>query len=100
KEVVAEEASGSSTSSKSSKLSSGSKEGKSKEASDSSQAGGKELTVEATAYVPNCSGCSGITATGINVKDNPNMKVISVDPSVIPLGSKVWVEGYGEAIAG
>ena len=30
---------------------------------------------------------------------NPNLKVISVDPSIIPLGSKVWVEGYGEAIA-
>ena len=28
------------------------------------------------------------------------MKLIAVDPSVIPLGSKVWVEGYGEAIAG
>ncbi len=28
------------------------------------------------------------------------MKVIAVDPKVIPLGSKVWVEGYGEAIAG
>ena len=28
------------------------------------------------------------------------MKLIAVDPSVIPLGSRVWVEGYGEAIAG
>ena len=28
------------------------------------------------------------------------MKVIAVDPSVIPLGSKVWVEGYGHAVAG
>ena len=28
------------------------------------------------------------------------MKLIAVDPSVIPLGSKVWVEGYGVAIAG
>lgn len=28
------------------------------------------------------------------------MKMIAVDPKVIPLGSKVWVEGYGEAIAG
>ena len=60
----------------------------------------KELTVESTAYTADCGGCSGITATGINLKANPNQKVISVDPSVIPLGSKVWVEGYGEAIAG
>jgi 3D (Asp-Asp-Asp) domain-containing protein len=28
------------------------------------------------------------------------MKVIAVDPSVIPLGSKVYVEGYGVAVAG
>ena len=28
------------------------------------------------------------------------MKMMAVDPKVIPLGSKVWVEGYGEAIAG
>jgi 3D (Asp-Asp-Asp) domain-containing protein/LysM repeat protein len=60
----------------------------------------KEITVEATAYTASCEGCSGITATGINLLENPNQKVISVDPSVIPLGSKVYVEGYGEAIAG
>ena len=29
-----------------------------------------------------------------------NMKVIAVDPSVIPLNSKVYVEGYGYAVAG
>lgn len=54
----------------------------------------------ATAYTGSCKGCSGITATGINLKKNPNLKVISVDPKVIKLGSKVWVEGYGTAIAG
>ncbi|WP_433742245.1 LysM peptidoglycan-binding domain-containing protein [Falsibacillus pallidus] len=59
----------------------------------------KELTVKATGYTADCEGCSGITATGMNVKDNPNAKVISVDPSVIPLGSKVFVEGYGYATA-
>ena len=61
---------------------------------------GKEFYVSATAYTAGCNGCSGITATGINLKSNPNLKVIAVDPSVIPLGSKVWVEGYGHAIAG
>ena len=60
----------------------------------------KEFYVSATAYTADCNGCSGITATGINLKNNPNLKVIAVDPSVIPLGSKVWVEGYGYAIAG
>ena len=58
------------------------------------------MTVEATAYTAYCEGCSGTTATGIDLRANPNQKVIAVDPSVIPLGSKVWVEGYGEAIAG
>ena len=62
--------------------------------------GGKEFYVTATAYTAHCNGCTGVTATGINLKSNPNLKVIAVDPSVIPLGSKVWVEGYGHAIAG
>ena len=61
---------------------------------------GKEMTVSATAYTAYCAGCSGITRTGIDLRSNPNQKVIAVDPSVIPLGSKVWVEGYGTAIAG
>ncbi|WP_160724109.1 3D domain-containing protein [Bacillus sp. USDA818B3_A] len=58
-----------------------------------------EFIVESTAYTPNESR-SGITAAGYNVRKNPNMKLIAVDPKVIPLGTKVWVEGYGEAIAG
>lgn len=65
-----------------------------------SQQSGKEMTVSATAYTAFCAGCSGVTATGIDLRSNPNQKVIAVDPTVIPLGSKVWVEGYGEAIAG
>lgn len=60
----------------------------------------KVITVEATAYTADCEGCSGTTKTGIDLKANPNQKVIAVDPNVIPLGSKVHVEGYGEAIAG
>ncbi|WP_416730142.1 ubiquitin-like domain-containing protein [Fictibacillus sp. JL2B1089] len=67
--------------------------------SASSSSGGREITVTSTAYTANCDGCSGITATGFNLKSNPNAKVIAVDPSVIPLGSKVYVEGYGYAIA-
>lgn len=67
--------------------------------SSESSSGGKEMTMEATAYGPDCSGCSGVSATGMNLKDS-SAKVIAVDPSVIPLGSRVWVEGYGEAVAG
>lgn len=66
----------------------------------SEPASGKEFYVTATAYTPNCNGCSGISATGINLKSGSGLKVIAVDPSVIKLGSKVWVEGYGTAIAG
>ncbi|ARJ39103.1 MULTISPECIES: G5 and 3D domain-containing protein [Sporosarcina] len=66
----------------------------------SEPSGGKEFFANASAYTAYCNGCSGITATGINLRANPNMKLIAVDPRVIPLGSKVWVEGYGYAIAG
>ncbi|ATP39178.1 peptidoglycan-binding protein [Solibacillus sp. R5-41] len=60
----------------------------------------KEMVMTATAYTAYCTGCSGTTAYGIDLRANPNQKVIAVDPRVIPLGTKVWVEGYGEAIAG
>ena len=59
----------------------------------------KTLTMEATAYTAYCEGCSGVTANGTDLRANPSLKVIAVDPDVIPLGTKVWVEGYGEAIA-
>lgn len=59
---------------------------------------GVELYVTATAYSHQDSG--SITKLGYNIKANPNMKLIAVDPAVIPLGKKVWVEGYGVAIAG
>ncbi|TYS26415.1 LysM peptidoglycan-binding and 3D domain-containing protein [Bacillus pumilus] len=69
------------------------------ESSSASQSVQKEMTVTATAYTANDGGISGITATGVNLNKNPQAKVIAVDPKVIPLGSKVYVEGYGEAIA-
>ncbi|MED1201578.1 3D domain-containing protein [Heyndrickxia acidicola] len=71
-----------------------------KAAPEQQSVSGKEISVKATAYTADCAGCSGTTATGMDVKDNSNAKVIAVDPKVIPLGSKVYVEGYGYAIAG
>ena len=59
---------------------------------------GEEMYVTATAYNPEDN--AYMTTLGYNIKANPNMKLIAVDPSVIPLGKKVWVEGYGVAIAG
>ncbi|MCD8511709.1 MAG: hypothetical protein LRY73_18895 [Bacillus sp. (in: Bacteria)] len=56
-------------------------------------------TFIATAYTAYCYGCSGITFTGIDLRANPDAKVIAVDPSVIPLGSYVEVKGYGVFLA-
>ncbi len=66
---------------------------------DSSSKSGKELYVSATAYSHEDTK-NDVTYLGYNIKKNSNMKLIAVDPGVIPLGSKVWVEGYGVAIAG
>lgn len=41
-----------------------------------------------------------ITYTGTTPVRDPNgISTIAVDPSIIPLGSKVYIPGYGEAIA-
>ncbi|MBE3641865.1 SH3 domain-containing protein [Bacillus anthracis] len=75
------------------------------ESKNNVQSAKRELTVVATAYTadPSENGTYGgrvLTAMGHDLTANPNMRIIAVDPKVIPLGSKVWVEGYGEAIAG
>jgi 3D (Asp-Asp-Asp) domain-containing protein len=57
------------------------------------------LNVVATAYDPSPASCgrrsTGHTAMGLKA----GRGVIAVDPHVIPLGSRVFVEGYGFAIA-
>lgn len=68
----------------------------------------KSLRMSATAYSasygstgknPGDSGY-GRTATGTRARRNPNgYSSIAVDPRVIPLGSKLFIEGYGLAIA-
>ncbi|WP_300410576.1 cell wall-binding repeat-containing protein [Lagierella sp.] len=58
----------------------------------------KVMTVKATAYSMNEPGLSWRTASGIDLRQNS--KVIAVDRRVIPLGTRVYVEGYGYAVAG
>ncbi|MCC2391965.1 cell wall-binding protein EntC [Bacillus pacificus] len=77
-----------------------------KETETSAPSSSRELRVVATAYTADPlengykAGDQVKSALAHNLTANPNMKLIAVDPSVIPLGSKVWVEGYGVAIAG
>ncbi|MFX3658531.1 MAG: 3D domain-containing protein [Ectobacillus sp.] len=65
----------------------------------------RTLQMRATAYSADPAENGGtyngkvLTKTGYNLTDNSDAKVIAVDPSVIPLGSTVWVEGYGYAKA-
>jgi 3D (Asp-Asp-Asp) domain-containing protein len=54
------------------------------------------LQMVATAYTADCAGCSGTTAIGLHAGHG----IVAVDPSVIPLGSKLYIPGYGMAIAG
>lgn len=58
---------------------------------------GREMYVETTAYSWREKGASNLSAMGIDLRYQSN--VIAVDPRVIPLGSLVFVEGYGYAIA-
>jgi cystine transport system substrate-binding protein len=52
--------------------------------------GGGTMTVTATGY-----SLSGRTSTGVSV----GYGIVAVDPSVIPLGTKMTIPGYGEGVA-
>ena len=53
------------------------------------------MGMEATAYLPTDGSAEGITATGIPA----TYGIVAVDPDIIPLGSRVYIPGYGEALA-
>lgn len=55
----------------------------------------RKLNMIATYYTSDCEGCSGTTATGIDVSNNiyyKGLRVIAVDPNLIKLHSIVKVE--------
>lgn len=56
----------------------------------------KKMRVYATHYDSHCLGCDEWTATGMR----QGKGVIAVDPKVIPLRSKLYIPGYGIAVAG
>lgn len=55
-----------------------------------------QMRMVATAYTASCNGCDGVTAMGYRAGHG----VVAVDPHYIPLGSKLYIPGYGYAIAG
>lgn len=68
----------------------------------------KVYRMKSTAYTESysdtgkCPGNSdfGITASGTRVRRNINgYSTVAVDPTIIPLGTKLYIEGYGYAIA-
>ena len=53
------------------------------------------LDIEATFYGPDCKGCIGITSAGMDVRKSiyhKGLRIIAVDPKVIPMYSKVLIE--------
>jgi 3D (Asp-Asp-Asp) domain-containing protein/uncharacterized protein YabE (DUF348 family) len=50
----------------------------------------------ATAYTAQCYGCSGVTILGHHAGHG----IVAVDPRIIPLGSRLYIPGYGRATAG
>ncbi len=56
----------------------------------------KKIRVYATHYDQHCPGCNEWTAIGMRAGKG----VIAVDPKVIPMRSKVYIPGYGVAVAG
>lgn len=55
----------------------------------------KAINMVSTAYTPYDSGCTGVTASGMAASKG----VAAVDTSVIPFGTKLYIPGYGIAIA-
>ncbi len=64
-----------------------------------SKSAGQWLSVKATAYEPSARSCGiyadGITSTGVPAR----VGTVAVDPTVIPLGSRLYIPNYGWGVA-
>lgn len=80
------------------------KSNNSKASHSSASVSGKTITMNASAYDLSYASTGkrpgdrgyGITASGMKARYG----VVAVDPRVIPLGTKLYIEGYGNAVAG
>ena len=54
------------------------------------------MEMVATGYSADCAGCDGMTAIGRRAGHG----IVAVDPRVIPIGTRLYIPGYGFAVAG
>jgi uncharacterized protein YabE (DUF348 family) len=70
--------------------------------SGSAPIAGKTIRVQSTAYTPWDAGCGGISVINRKLAAYhipEGWGIVAVDPRVIPLGTKLYVPGYGYAVA-
>lgn len=73
-----------------------------KKASVSSKpvSGGYKMMMNTSAYTASCAGCSGITASGYNVRNTTTYngyKIVAASTQ-FPIGTKMYIPGFGNAI--
>jgi 3D (Asp-Asp-Asp) domain-containing protein len=60
----------------------------------------RKLNMVATAYTSKCDGCTGITATGYDVRNTvykDGYRVVSTDKNVIPMDSLLYIESVNDS---